>query len=81
MTNSSPKSSPKKLEDLPTRTVMTAFEKTSYYTNAPAVGFGTGSRPPLYRYIYSHSLHILLHTYLFAHSLALVVVQDQAHTQ
>lgn len=27
---------------------MTAFEKTSYYTNAPAVGFGTGSRPPLY---------------------------------
>lgn len=30
------------------RTVMMAFEKTSYYPKNPEVGFGTGSRPPLY---------------------------------
>ena len=30
------------------RTVMDAFNKTSYYKAEPAISFGTGSRPPLY---------------------------------
>lgn len=31
----------------PNRTVMDAFNQTSYYTKEPEIGFGTGSRPPL----------------------------------
>ena len=27
---------------------MDAFNNTSYYTKEPEVGFGTGTRPPLY---------------------------------
>ena len=30
------------------RTVMDAFNSTSTYSNDPQIGFGTGSRPPLY---------------------------------
>lgn len=31
----------------PNRTVMDAFNQTSYYPKEPEIGFGTGSRPPL----------------------------------
>lgn len=37
-----------KFEEPVRRTVMMAFEKSSYYPKDPEVGFGTGSRPPLY---------------------------------
>ena len=32
---------------LPKRTIIEAFDKTSYFPAAPEVGFGTGTRPPL----------------------------------
>ncbi len=32
----------------PKRTVMDSFNKTSWFEKEPEVGFGTGSRPPLY---------------------------------
>lgn len=31
----------------PNRTVMDAFNNTSWFDKEPAIGFGTGSRPPL----------------------------------
>jgi hypothetical protein len=31
----------------PKRTVMDAFNKTSWFEKEPEIGFGTGSRPPL----------------------------------
>lgn len=34
--------------EIPKRTVMTAFEKTTYYNKDPEVGIGTSTRPPLY---------------------------------
>ena len=43
----SPFGNPESQAYVPKRTVMDAFNHTSYYDKDPEVGFGTGSRPPL----------------------------------
>jgi hypothetical protein len=46
-TRPGPTSTDKGVAFVPKRTIMEAFDKTSYFWAAPEVGFGSGTRPPL----------------------------------